>query len=136
LGLPALCGCRQKEDGRTRESFSGRVTFNGQPLKEGYLVLEPQSGQATQSGGLIADGEFNVPEDRGAEPGKYSVAIFAEAVKPTTSAEPGTPEYEEALAKAQPQQVVIPEKYNVKTQVSAEIRAGEPNTFIFDLSSK
>ncbi|HMO83901.1 MAG TPA: hypothetical protein PKC18_03165 [Lacipirellulaceae bacterium] len=107
--------------------------MDGRPLKSGYLVFEPRSGQATQSGGMIAEGKFDVPKKHGAEPGLYSVAIFAEGAVPATKAEPGTPEYEAALAASKGEQVVIPAKYNVTTQLTAEVKAGERNTFDFDL---
>jgi hypothetical protein len=132
----ALMGCSGKGDGRARQAISGTVTVDGDPLKGGYLVFEPLAGQATQSGGMIADGQFNVPEKHGAVPGAYSVAIFAEGVAPSTAAEPGTPEYERAIAASKTKQIVIPERYNVKTQLTADVQLGEKNYFEFSLTTK
>lgn len=131
-----LAGCGGASDGQDRQPFSGTVTVNGQPLKGGYLVFEPKEGQTTQSGGMIADGKFDVPERHGAIPGIYSVAIFSEGMAPTTDAEPGTPEYEAAMSKAIAAQPVIPEKYNVKTELTAEVVRGEANVFEFNLNTK
>ena len=129
-----IAGCGAKKDGRARQPISGSVTIDGQPLKGGYIVFEPKSGQTTQSGGMIVEGKFDVPEQHGPEPGTYSVAIFAEgAPPPTTTAQPGTPEYEAAIAKSKSTQIVIPEKYNVKTELAAEVTLGAANVFDFDL---
>jgi hypothetical protein len=133
----ALVGCGAEKDGRARQPISGAVTVDGQPLKGGYLVFEPQGGQTTQSGGMIVEGKFDVPEQHGPEPGTYSVAIFAEGAPPTTTtAQPGTPEYEAAIAKAKSSQMTIPEKYNVKTELTAEVTSGTANVFNFDLKLK
>lgn len=133
----ALVGCGAEKDGRVRQPISGAVTVDGQPLKGGYLVFEPQGAQTTQSGGMIVEGKFDVPEQHGPEPGTYSVAIFAEGAPPTTTtAQPGTPEYEAAMAKAKSSQIVIPDKYNVKTELTAEVTPGAANVFTFDLKLK
>ncbi|WP_152098709.1 hypothetical protein [Lacipirellula parvula] len=132
----AAVGCGAGSSHGTREPISGSVTVDGQPLERGYLVFEPKAGQATQSGGIISAGTFSVPAEKGADPGAYSVAIFAEAKLPTTTAEAGTPEYEQAMAADKGGQVMIPEKYNVKTELTAEVKTGGENTFVFDLSTK
>ena len=134
--IVAVVGCGAGGASGSREPISGTVTVDGQPLDRGYLVFEPKSGQPTQSGGMISAGTFSVPAEKGADPGTYSVAIFAEAKPPATTAEPGTPEYEQAMAASQGDQIAIPEKYNVKTELTAEVKAGGENTFTFDLSTK
>jgi hypothetical protein len=129
-------GCGASGGHGSRAPISGSVTVDGQPLERGYLVFEPKGGQATQSGGIISAGRFSVPAEKGADPGAYSVAIFAEAKRPTTTAEPGTPEYEQAIVADKGGQLVIPEKYNVKTELTAEVKSGAENTFVFDVSTK
>jgi hypothetical protein len=46
------------------------VTLDGVPLASGHIVFEPKSGQPTQSGGMIYEGKFEVPETKGAAPGQ------------------------------------------------------------------
>ena len=65
--------------GETVELRGRTVYVDGQPLTGGHLNFEPQRGQATQSGGMIKDGKFDVTEEAGAAPGLYSVAIFSGA---------------------------------------------------------
>lgn len=132
-----VVGCGAKGDRLAREPLSGMVKVDGQPLASGYLTFEPQAGQPTQSGGMIVNGAYNVPPAHGALPGAYAVAIFAAGEAPATTAEPGTPEYEAAVAaQAKTTQLIIPKKYNLATELKAEVKAGTTNVFDFDLSTK
>lgn len=129
-----LAGCGGPTNKHGRLPISGTVTLDGVPLKAGLVVFEPKSGQPTQSGGLIANGRFDVPESAGAAPGSYSVAIYAGAEPPKGNFEPGTPEYEAAAQ--QVRGVQVPSRYNIDTTLSCEVKAGEENKFTFDLTSK
>jgi hypothetical protein len=134
LALTAL-GCGGRSDDYPREPISGTVTLDGKPIERGYITFEPKSGQPTQSGGMIEQGKYEVPVQSGAVPGAYSVAVFAEAAKVAVNASPGTPEYE-AAAKKVSSGNPVPAKYNFNSILKAEVKAGEPNVFNFELTSK
>lgn len=133
---PALsCGCGVEAD-YPREPLSGVVTIDGQPLGKGHIVFEPKGQQPTQSGGEVIDGKFNVPREAGAMPGPYVVAVFADDAPLPVGVQPGTVEADAAIRKAAKTVLKVPQQYNINTTLTAEIKAGGPNAFTFDLSSK
>lgn len=134
LSLAAALGCGGSGDKYDRIPFSGTVTLDGEPLASGYFFFEPRANQPTQSGGMILNGKFDVPQEAGAEAGQYAVSIFSSAETPTGSLQPGTAEYEAAAMKLRGQQ--IPRKYNVDTTLTAEIKAEGENVFNFPLLTK
>jgi hypothetical protein len=72
----ALAGCtRQIYPGAKRYPLSGKVTVDGQPLDWGSISFLPPSGEQRVSGDLIKDGVYSVPEEKGANAGKYKVEI-------------------------------------------------------------
>ena len=138
VALVVLCiGCGGSRNPQGRMPFSGTVTLDGQPLEGGYLVLEPRAGQKTQSGGMIHGGKFEVPENKGAAPGLYAVAIYSgDSAKPPGNVAPGTPEYEVAMKKVKTRGEQVPTKYNTKTTLTAEVKLDGENEFAFDLTTK
>lgn len=132
LTVAVSLGCGESANKHGRIPFSGTVTLDGEPLPKGYLIFEPKAGQPTQSGGMIENGTFNVPEKAGAAPGLYSVAIFSGSDPPPNNYSPGTPEYEAASMRAPGEQV--PPKFNINTTLTAEVKSGEENVFKFDLT--
>jgi hypothetical protein len=55
----AVVGC---DTGERRYRLSGSVTFNGQPVPEGYIVFEPDGSQGNQGGpgrAKILDGKYD-----------------------------------------------------------------------------
>jgi hypothetical protein len=131
----AAVGCSGSANNQDRLPISGTVTLDGVPLKTGYVVFEPKSGQPTQSGGMIKDGKFEVPAADGAAPGTYSVAIFAgDESTQSNKYEPGTPEFEAAAMKISSKQLVPP-RYNVNSELKEEVKADGENHFSFTLTS-
>ena len=135
LASSALCGCGAEDD-YPREPFSGTVTIDGRPLDKGHIVFEPKGQQPTQSGSEVVGGRFDIPREAGAMPGPYVVAVFADDAPLPVGVQPGTAEADAAIRKAARTVVKVPRKYNVETTLTAEIKAGGPNAFAFDLSSK
>jgi hypothetical protein len=128
-------GCGGATDHLPREPVSGSVLFNDQPLKNGSIQFMPvESKDRGSSGGMITDGQFRVNRDVGPVPGKYSVMIFAggepaAATTPRRAAKTGT-----RSAEQPPMGLgLIPLRYNLKTELTAEVMAGGPNHFAFDL---
>jgi hypothetical protein len=120
IALSALLGCAGSDAGRA--SVSGKVTFDGEPVKTGQISFEPQ-GQGRIGIAQIVDGAYQMPPQQGPTPGKYTVRITAD--RPTgkqvqsasdTSGRPAGESYEQ----------YIPEKYNQRSELTVEIGA-EPD---------
>jgi hypothetical protein len=127
-----LAGCG--EDELPREAVSGTVTLDGQPLKSGMIQFQPTSaGEATAGGAAIVDGKYSVPKAQGLVPGKYQVMITGVTGPPEAPKEqlPG-----DAPRPVLPAKELIPDRYNAKTELTAQVNTGGPNTFPFELSSK
>ncbi|MCS7238778.1 MAG: DUF1416 domain-containing protein [Thermoguttaceae bacterium] len=67
--LAQLTGCGGKEGGVT---VSGKVTFDGKPVPQGYVTLAPADGKGPSAGGEIRDGQFTI---RGVLPGEKIVSV-------------------------------------------------------------
>jgi hypothetical protein len=107
-------------------TVSGTVNVDGKRLPKGSITFIPVDGKTNTAGGEISDGQFgfNVPV------GQMKVSISAPKVKGykklyNTPNSPERPVFAEAL----------PEKYNEKTELRMEVKAG-PNHKEFDLQSK
>src|SRR5262245_6767445 len=137
LAVTALApvGCGGAEDNLPREPIAGTVTFNGEPLKSGTIQFVPMAGKdGVSSGGMITDGSFRVNRDDGPIPGKYSVMIFG-AGAPGAATAPGEAPGQEPKAAGKRSMGVgqIPLRFNLKTELTAEVTPGGPNTYTFDL---
>jgi len=133
LLFSSLAGCgagQQQADGLPREAVSGTVTLDGQPLSGAsieFVPAEPNSPGGTS--GEVEKGRFVIEGDRGPVAGSYRVLISSLlGTKVDASQPPG-----EAPA---PKKDPIPAKYNTKSDLKVEVKAGGPNTFEFALSSK
>jgi len=142
LGLPAMLalaavGCGARGDALPREPISGTVTLDGAPLKSGSILFEPTAQGAVSSGGMIADGSFRVSRNDGPIPGTYRVMIFA-AGAARAPAQPDVVPGQETKSAASSRLGVglIPIRYNLKTELTAEVKSGGPNTYTFDLKSR
>jgi hypothetical protein len=70
-----LAGCRgAKYSGEKQYPLAGEVTFDGQPVDLGSISFVPE-GKGRPSGGVITDGKYAVPEEKGANAGTYRVEI-------------------------------------------------------------
>jgi len=128
-----VVGCGGSSNKLGRLPISGAITLDGAPLKRGHIVFEPTSGQPTQSGGMIHDGKFDVPEAKGAAPGTYLVAIFSGDEAPPSKFEAGTPEAEAEAMRTKTRGEQVPRRYNVDTELTAEVKRDAENVFNFDL---
>jgi hypothetical protein len=127
-GVP---GCSGSGDELPRESVSGTVTLDGEPLAEGMIQFSPSSGAPVGGGSRIQDGRFSIPRETGLIPGTYQVTINAAA---PTGAEPtkvAAPKKAPRLAKE-----LIPPKYNSQSKLTAEIKKGGTHDLKYELQSK
>jgi len=104
---------------------TGTVTLDGEPLEAAVLIFSPEAagpkGRGRPSMGTTdAEGHYELmynTDVTGATPGKYTVSISKSA-----DSAPDAPEEE-----------TLPPKYNIETELTAEVTANGPNTFDFDL---
>lgn len=77
LGLGVWVGCGGS-DGPTRYRYSGKVTFNGQPVPAGEIIFEPD-GRAGNKGpqgfAQISNGRYDTGRDKGSVGGPQIVRL-------------------------------------------------------------
>lgn len=127
LLLVALClvtiGCGGGSD---KQSVSGTVTFDGQPVPEGEIIFRPADNKGQSDAGRINDGKFSFQSTPGAK--KVSITGMRDVPGKFDDSNPGSP-------KTPVRESFIPEKYNSRTELTAEVGAGS-REFQFDLKSK
>jgi hypothetical protein len=117
-------------DGKVR--VRGTVTFDGKPVEHGVISFEPADGRGPNTGGVIADGHFELSGAAEAIPGVKIVRIRAS--RPTgRKIESGPPAPPGTLVDEL--EAFIPARYNAKSTLTTEIRAGKVNDVSFDLLS-
>ncbi len=115
LITPLITGCGKSTDGRV--AVGGEVTLDGQPLDRGTIEFHPKSAGGTMTGGTIANGAFTIAADQGPKPGSYEVRVFAAGAGATV--DPNEPPGPESQAK--PAAERIPARFNVKSELTAEV---------------
>ena len=131
LLLVSAAGC-DSGDGLNRQAISGIVTLDGRPLEGGAILLEPtsfESGKGTAVGATIRHGEFAVSRDRGPIPGRYLVRIYA------NSGVQAPPRQGQTDKTRRPMVEGVPEIYNTRSQLHAEVGVRGPNRFRFELQA-
>lgn len=109
------------------------MTLDKTPLRSGSISFDPADPgkpNAVSVGATISDGSYSIAQAEGLTPGTYRVSINSSgggsAVSPTEA--PGAP------PKIRPKDLV-PEKYNAKSTLKAEVKEGESAQFDFELTS-
>ena len=123
LGLISGCGA---SDAQARYKVTGLVTFDGKPIPEGDILFLPE-GDGRPDGGRITAGQYDVELTAGPK----RVEIRASRENPAklidSMLEPGK--------KVPAREDYIPEKYNAKSELKADIVDG-PGEYDFDLKSE
>ena len=123
LFLQTGCG-----DGRMR--VRGSVLFDGKPVDEGAIALEPANGQGPSTGGPITDGVYDLTGVARSTVGEKIVRIIASCktgrkIPIPPPARPGTMIDERIQC--------IPKQYNEQSTLRVQITPGKDNTHNFDL---
>lgn len=122
VALTLFVGCSNPDSGRA--SVSGKVTFDGEPVKTGQIAFEPQ-GQGRFGIAQIVDGAYQMPPQQGPTPGKYTVRITAN--RPTGKPPQATPDNSDnGRPTGESYEQYLPVKYNERSELTVEIGA-EPN---------
>lgn len=124
--LAAGCG---EGDGLPRQAVWGTVKYDGQPLKSGVIQFSPDDPgmkDPVTGGSAIGDGSYSVDRALGLVPGKYKVSISSASSATAGGEAPGS-------GGALPKEA-LPAKYNTRSELTAEIKAGESKAIDFELA--
>jgi hypothetical protein len=139
-GVFSLLGCGPNDGIGKRFPVSGKVTYNGQPLKSGTVNFLPEDPATARpaTGDIQENGSYTLttqtPGD-GAMGGKYKVAISAYEVDKSKTAAPPQGGSADQVAVAQAQRKsLIPIKYSGTDASGLTATVGPGSTkFDFDL---
>jgi hypothetical protein len=113
----AAVGCG-RGDGKV--DVTGKVSFDGAAMPDGYVTFTPVGGGAPASG-PIAAGQYALA----AAPGRHRVEIEA-----SRFVGPKNP-----VMGLQPREQYVPARYNADTTLEREVSADGDNVFDFELTS-
>ncbi|WP_435009191.1 hypothetical protein P12x_000440 [Tundrisphaera lichenicola] len=132
LILLGLSGCGE-DDGLNRQAVSGTVTLDGKPLETGTIRLLPTSAEATtETSTFIEMGSYSFSKADGPVPGSYKVVISS-AKRGAFDLPQGKTPGEAHPPKAKEE---VPKQYNVKTTLTATVKADQAEPIDFPLVSK
>lgn len=127
LFLSTLVGCGVGGGSRSTVGIKGKVTMDGKPLDEGYILFEPKDGKGASATATILGGNY---ESR-VEPGLKIVRINFPKVIGTEVVYPGSPD--SPTREIRDEQ--IPAKYNSASRLEKDLTE-VTGSVDFDLSSK
>jgi hypothetical protein len=126
LVVAGLLGCAKK--GPQQYIVFGTATFKGAPLSDGVIMFTPESGSSGTSASIpIKNGKYESPPGGGLAPGKHKVMISAAA----GGSEPKNPDEPPGVSELRKE--LIPEKYNVHSDIIREVQDNNNNQFDFDI---
>jgi hypothetical protein len=130
VAIATCAGCGKK--GPKRAAVSGQVSLDGQPITEGIIQFLPVEGTVgPEAGGIIENGHYDIPRQRGPVVGKNRIELRAskktgrKIQDPTGRTGILTDESKEAF----------PPTVNTNSTLVREIK-DEPNKLDFDIKSK
>jgi len=117
--LAALAGCGP--GGPKTVPVAGSVSFAGQPVAEGEIAFRSADGATASWAGPIAAGRYAIRSTVGPK----RVEIIA--VRPRSGAKA------KASGEGVPNEMYVPARYNLESELKAEVTAAGPNEFDFNL---
>jgi len=125
LSTVILAGCGG-DTGPRKVSVAGTVTFNGEPLESGEIVLRATSGGDPAGAGQISAGKFECK----VTPGSKTVSITA------WKEESGPAEGLETGEAGGVSEQYLPATYNDETTLTAEIGDDGNSDLVFELKAE
>jgi hypothetical protein len=101
---------------------SGTATFNGEPLPDGYVTFVPEDPSVGPEGSPIANGKFSFRAREGNKKVKIEASRFVGPMNQVMG--------------LTPKEQYIPAKYNVDTELTAEVTPDGDNDFTFELTDQ
>jgi hypothetical protein len=126
LCLAALVGCGGVDDAPPTVAVTGEVTFDGSPLPSGEIIFRPADGNGRADAAAIKDGKYSLE----CTIGDKAVTITALREVPGVVAQ----ELETGEVGGEVEQY-IPETYNDRTTLTADVTESGDNTFNFPLEA-
>jgi len=127
LLLVAVAGCGTPDE--SRAAVSGTIKLDGEPIKQGTISFIPEEKGPT-AGTVIRDGQYSIPQKVGAFVGKNKVEVRSVQETGRKVKNPyGDNEIVEALE-------AVPHRYNLRTELTANIEKGKDNVADFNLESE
>lgn len=117
-----LLGCGS--DGPRMHPVSGQVAYDGEPVESGEIVFESTTPGIAVDGGRIKQGLYSLK----VKEGSHTVRINAGKM---FALPPGKKNF---MGETQEMRQFIPERYNVKSELTRDVRG--PSTMDFELKSK
>jgi predicted small lipoprotein YifL len=118
--LLLLAGCGTS--GPATYPVKGTASFEGRPIPEGDIQFIPENPEQRAEGGRIVDGKFTFE----ATAGKKRVEITASRADPVLKGPKGEPTFVD----------YIPAQFNTQSTLTADVNAGGPNEFKFELDAR
>jgi hypothetical protein len=133
-GLFALSGCGGgKPPEQAKAKVSGTITLDKQPLKTGRITFDAVNGQPPSEFDIL-DGKF----EGNAPVGQCKVMITS--VEKMTMKEKLRKDGQKVIEGPGYDDMVevnlLPDRYNIKSEIKREVEAGKTNEFKFELQSK
>lgn len=127
--LPLASACNRNP--LNLQEATGAVTLDSQPLDNGTIRFIPIGDKGVLGSAEIAAGKYVIPAEKGLSPGNYKVQISSADQNSVRVAQPlqmgdSPPPFKER----------IPEKYNIRSELTVEVKSDGGNVFDFDLSSR
>lgn len=120
-----LCGCGGGPKGPKLYSVSGEVKFDDKPVETGRILFRLKDGDQRGFAADVKDGKYSLKTEKG----RMSVEITASRLIPG--------KFSNVNGKPEPVgEMYLPQKYNSKTTLEANVEEGKSNHFPFDLKSK
>lgn len=134
----SLSGCGGRGDQPELGQVSGTVTLDGQPLSGIAVVFTPDDGRPSRAK-TDSEGKYQltyVGRTQGAKLGHHRVEIAPSEEGDEEAEETGDTENTAAAKRpANAGKVRIPPRYNIQSELEADVKPGE-NVFDFQLESK
>ena len=115
-----FAGCNSSPPGKVK--VQGTVNWNGQPLVNGSIQFFIIENDYLGGSAMIENGKFNFF----CKPGKMRVEIAANRPSASAGADERLP----------PSEHYIPDRYNAKSELTAEVTLDGENHFDFSLTEK
>jgi len=136
LALASVVGCGPGRSFETAPT-SGSVTYNGVPLNEGIIRFVPLEGAPGQKTSVnILNGSFSVDAASGPAVGEHRVEIESTNL---AGLEMDDEDAIRRLKAARPRRidaVIVPQRYNARSQLRRTLASNANNEFNFELESK
>jgi hypothetical protein len=126
LGIATLAGCGGVDDAPVTVTVTGTVTIDGKPLPTGEIIFRPADGNGRADAASIQDGQYSLECTLGGK----AVTITALREVPGVAMQ----ELETGEAGGEVEQY-IPEAYNDRTTLTADVTESGDNTFDFPLEA-